>query len=73
MHNYPNPFNPSTTIKYEIKELTDVELKVFDILGGEIVTLVNEEKPGGSYEIVFDATGLLSYKYFYRLQTNDFT
>jgi mannose/cellobiose epimerase-like protein (N-acyl-D-glucosamine 2-epimerase family) len=66
--NYPNPFNPSTTIKYDIKELTDVELKVFDILGREINTLVNEQKPLGSYEIEFNASGLPSGIYFYRLQ-----
>ena len=70
--NYPNPFNPSTTIKYEIKELTDVKLKVFDILGREIFTLVNEEKPAGSYEIVFDAISLPSGVYFYRLQAGEF-
>ena len=66
--NYPNPFNPSTTIKYEIKELTDVELKVFDILGREIITLVNEQKSPGSFEIEFNASGLPSGVYFYRLQ-----
>jgi len=67
--NYPNPFNPSTTIKYEIKKLTNVELKVFDILGREIITLVNEEKPTGRYEIVFDASNLPSGIYFYKLRT----
>ncbi|MGB5287020.1 MAG: T9SS type A sorting domain-containing protein, partial [Ignavibacteriaceae bacterium] len=72
MYNYPNPFNPSTTIKYEIKELTDVELKVFDILGKEIITLVNEEKQPGSYEIVFDATSFPSGVYFYQLRAGSF-
>ncbi|MGB5528680.1 MAG: T9SS type A sorting domain-containing protein, partial [Ignavibacteriaceae bacterium] len=72
MYNYPNPFNPSTTIKYEIKELTDVELKVFDILGKEIITLVNEEKTAGSYEIVFDATSFPSGVYFYQLRAGSF-
>ncbi len=70
--NYPNPFNPSTTIKYEIKELTDVELKVFDILGREIITLVNEQKSPGSFEIEFNASGLPSGIYFYRLQAGSF-
>jgi hypothetical protein len=70
--NYPNPFNPSTTIVYEIKELTNVELKVLDILGQEIITLVNEEKPIGSYEIEFKATGLPSGIYFCRLQAGSF-
>jgi len=66
--NHPNPFNPTTTIKYEIKELTDVELKVVDILGREIATLVNEQKPAGSYEIEFNASSLPSGIYFYGLQ-----
>jgi hypothetical protein len=70
--NYPNPFNPTTTIKYNIKEITMVVLKVFDILGREVVTLVNEEKPAGSYEIVFNAANLPSGIYFYRLQAGDY-
>jgi hypothetical protein len=70
--NYPNPFNPSTTIKYEIKELADVELKVFDILGREITTLVHEQKSVGSYEIEFNASSLSSGIYFYRLQAGSF-
>jgi hypothetical protein len=66
--NYPNPFNPITTIKYQIPKLSFVTLKVYDVLGSEIITLVNEEKPVGSYQIEFDATILSSGIYFYRLQ-----
>jgi len=66
--NYPNPFNPSTIIKYQIPELSFVTLKVYDVLGNEIVTLVNEEKPIGSYKVEFDASTLQSGIYFYRLQ-----
>jgi len=66
--NYPNPFNPSTTIKYLIPELSFITLKVYDVLGNEIATLVYEEKPIGSYEAEFDATQLPSGIYFYRLQ-----
>ena len=51
--NYPNPFNPSTTIKYSIPSSEFVTLKVYDVLGNEVATLVNEEKPAGSYEVVF--------------------
>jgi len=70
--NYPNPFNPSTTINYEIAEQRLVNLKVFDILGNEVAVLVNEEKNTGSYEVDFDATGLSSGIYFYKLQAGDF-
>jgi len=70
--NYPNPFNPTTTIKYQIPELSFVRIKVFDVLGSEIVTLVNEEKPTGSYEVEFNATGLPSGIYFYRIQAGSF-
>jgi Kelch motif/Secretion system C-terminal sorting domain len=69
--NYPNPFNPRTTIKYQIPSAGNVTLKVYDILGNEIATLVNEEKPAGSYEVEFSATGggreLASGIYIYRL------
>ena len=71
--NYPNPFNPSTTIKYQIQDISFVTIKVYDVLGNEIATLVNEEKPAGSYEVEFDATQLSSGIYFYRLQANEFT
>jgi hypothetical protein len=70
--NYPNPFNPSTTIKYSIPELSFVTIKVYDVLGSEVVTLVSEEKPAGSYEIEFDATALPSGVYFYQLKADSF-
>ena len=70
--NYPNPFNPTTTIKYSVPELSYVTLKVFDVLGQEIITLINEEKPAGTYEIEFVVTVLPSGIYFYKLQTEDF-
>lgn len=66
--NYPNPFNPSTNIKYRLSGISNVSLKVYDVLGKEVATLVNEEKPAGSYEVKFDATGLSSGIYFYKLQ-----
>jgi DNA repair exonuclease SbcCD nuclease subunit len=71
--NYPNPFNPATTIKYSIAEQGLVSLKLFDILGREISTLINEEKPAGEYSIVYNASALASGVYFCRLQVNDFT
>ena len=70
--NYPNPFNPSTTIKFHIPELSFVTLKVYDVLGNEIATLFNEEKSIGSFDINFDATGLPSGIYFYRLRAGSF-
>ena len=70
--NYPNPFNPSTKIKYAIPQASNIVIKVFDILGNEIVTLVNEEKSTGEYEIEFDATGLTSGVYYYTLTAGDF-
>ncbi len=69
--NYPNPFNPSTTIKFTIPIKEYVTLKVFNLIGQEIQTLVDEEKTEGSYEIEFNASGLPSGYYFYRLQTGN--
>jgi hypothetical protein len=76
--NYPNPFNPTTTISYTIPNVTlsraegsRVQLKIYDVLGNEVVTLVNEYKPAGSYEVRFDASILSSGVYFYKLQTGN--
>ncbi|MDZ7625231.1 MAG: T9SS type A sorting domain-containing protein [Ignavibacteriaceae bacterium] len=71
--NYPNPFNPSTTIRYSIPSSEFVTLKVYDVLGNEVATLVNEEKPAGSYEMNFNAAGLSSGIYFYALQAGSYT
>ena len=70
--NYPNPFNPITKIKYSISQPSFVVLKVYDILGNEIETLVNEEQPSGFYEVEFDAASISSGVYFYQLQAGDF-
>ncbi len=70
--NYPNPFNPTTTIKFQIPGLSFVTLKIYDVLGNEVATLVNEEKPVGSYEIQFDASNHSSGIYFYKLHAGDF-
>lgn len=66
-NNYPNPFNPTTKISFSIKEMGFVTLKVFDILGREITTLLNESKPAGRYEIDFNASHLPSGTYVYKL------
>ncbi|MFZ1279501.1 MAG: T9SS type A sorting domain-containing protein, partial [Ignavibacteriaceae bacterium] len=70
--NYPNPFNPSTSIQYAISSGQLVTLKVYDVLGKEIATLVNEEKSVGSYEIGFNASHLASGIYYYQLRTGDY-
>jgi probable HAF family extracellular repeat protein len=70
--NYPNPFNPSTTIKFQVPNSSFVNLKVFDILGNEVTTLVNEEKATGNYEVNFEAKVLSSGIYFYKLQAGSF-
>jgi hypothetical protein len=69
--NYPNPFNPSTEISYILPEQNFVTLKVFDVLGKEVATLVNEEKPAGKYEVDFDASTFSSGLYFYELRTEN--
>jgi hypothetical protein len=69
---YPNPFNPSTIISYSVPEIEIVTLKVYDVLGSEVATLVKREKPVGSYEVEIDASRLPSGIYFYRLLAGDF-
>ena len=70
--NFPNPFNPLTKIEYSIPQSSEVEIKVFDVLGNELETLINEEKPAGTYEITWDATNLPSGVYFYQLRAGSF-
>jgi hypothetical protein len=70
--NYPNPFNPTTTISYEIPKATQVRLTVFDILGREVQTLVNETKQPGRYEEIMNGNRLASGVYVYRLQAASF-
>lgn len=70
--NYPNPFNPGTVISYQLPVNSEVTLKVFDLLGKEVATLVNEEKPAGRYEAKFDGSGLTSGVYFYKLNAGGF-
>ena len=71
--NHPNPFNPSTRIKYTLTTDDFVNLTVYNALGKTVSVLVDEQKPAGNYEIQFDASDLPSGVYFYRLETNDFT
>jgi len=75
--NYPNPFNPATTIKYSISNVEDenirsIQLKIFDVLGREITTLVNETKPSGNYIVSFNAENLSSGVYYYQLKSGSF-
>ncbi|MCG6915023.1 T9SS type A sorting domain-containing protein, partial [bacterium BMS3Abin03] len=71
-YNFPNPFNSNTIIKYSIPNLSQVKLVVFNLLGEEIKTLVNDEKPAGMYEVTWNADNLPSGVYFYQLRVRDF-
>jgi hypothetical protein len=70
--NYPNPFNPATTIRFDLQKSGNVKLIIFDALGREVETIVNENLKAGVYEKSFDASGLTSGVYFYKLMTDDF-
>ena len=70
--NFPNPFNPATTINYQIPQTGFVTLKIYDILGKEVATLVNEQKTQGRYSVNFDASRLASGVYIYQLRVNDY-
>jgi len=70
--NYPNPFNPFTTIQYSLKEKSSVELILYDILGAQVVVLVNEEQDAGYYKVNFNAGSLASGVYLYRIKAGDF-
>ena len=73
-NNYPNPFNPSTVISYQLPVISNVSLKIFDILGNEVTTLVNKQQQPGDYEILFEADKLRlsSGVYFYQLICGEF-
>ncbi len=70
--NFPNPFNPATTIHYRLPSAGIVKLAVYDVLGREASVLVNERKEPGNYEAIFDGSGFSGGVYFYRLQAGDF-
>ena len=70
--NYPNPFNPSTTIKYDLPKESRVKIDIYDILGREVATLVNDIKKAGSYRIIWNANRFASGVYLYRLQAGDY-
>jgi hypothetical protein len=72
-NNYPNPFNPSTKIRYAIANTGFTSLKVYSLLGEEVASLINEEKTPGVYEINFDAVNLTSGTYLYKLESGDFS
>lgn len=71
--NYPNPFNPVTNISYELRITSYVKLKIFDVNGKEILTLVNEKQNGGDYKVEWDASECSSGIYFYKLETESFS
>ena len=71
-NNFPNPFNPATTISYDLPRQGIVSLKVYNIVGEEIATLVNAEQPAGRYKIDWNASELASGVYFYRIQAAEF-
>lgn len=70
--NYPNPFNPSTKLEFGISNFGFVSLKVYDVLGNEVKTLINENKPAGRYTVTFDGSNLSSGIYFYKLESGSF-
>jgi len=70
--NYPNPFNPNTRIFYSIPAKAFVIINIYDVLGNEVATLINEEKSEGRYEVLFNANGISSGIYYYRMQANEF-
>lgn len=71
--NYPNPFNPSTRINYSVPYNSFIKIKLYDIFGNEVATLINEKKPAGNYSISYNGSGLSSGIYFYQLSADNFT
>ncbi len=73
LQNYPNPFNPATTITFDLPEQSRVSLTVYNILGEQVASLVDEVREAGRHQAVFDASGFSSGIYFYRLSTDSYT
>jgi hypothetical protein len=73
MQNYPNPFNPTTTINYSLAKPGIVKLSVYDVTGSKVATIVNGNKPAGSYSVKFNGAGLASGIYLYRLESGNYT
>ena len=71
--NYPNPFNPATRIRYALPEPASVRMPIYDVLGREVAVLVDRQQAAGAYEVTFEASGLPSGLYFYRLETDRFS
>jgi len=71
--NYPNPFNPRTVIRFQVSGNCDVLLKVYDVRGSEVQTLVNQHMQAGTYSVTFNGTGLNSGVYFYKMTANDYS
>ena len=72
LQNYPNPFHSTTRIEYTIPSSCLVSLKVYDLTGRELATMVHEKQPGGNYEMIFDGSHLSSGTYFYKLRAGDY-
>jgi hypothetical protein len=72
LQNYPNPFNPSTMIQYDLPTAKIVSLKIFDLLGREVISLIDKHQEAGRYRVVFNGPNLPSGIYFYRLVAGDF-
>ena len=71
-NNYPNPFNPSTRIRFAVPEISNVKIEVYNLTGEKVTTLINEVKSAGYYEVNFNAVNIASGIYFYRIQAGDF-
>jgi flagellar hook assembly protein FlgD len=70
--NYPNPFNPATTIKYQLRNASDVQISIYEISGNLVKTLVNDYKTSGYYQVIWDASDLSSGVYFYKINAGSF-
>ena len=71
LQNYPNPFNPTTAIGYQLSVLSQVELSIYNIVGQRVATLVSQRQPTGRYQVEWDASGLASGIYYYRIEAGD--